>query len=378
MVGDPADPIIAGAWALGARHFDVGEALAAMVKGATQTGTSPNASYVERQGLADYLRLGWVPHDGTESSSGATTTMFGDTAGVWASASTTLEYAVADFAVARVAAAAGDRATYRTFMRRSAGWRHLYNPASGYLEPRYASGAFKEGLDLLGGEGFAEGDAPQYTWMVPFDPAGLFAQLGGRRAAAARLDRHLEKLNEGPRSPNAFLGNEPELGVPWLYDWLGQPWKTQRVVRRAIRTLFDDSPAGYPGNDDLGTMSAWYVFGALGLYPAVPGTDVLALASPLFPDTVIHLAGGDVHVVAPAASADTPYVRRLTVGRRRHGRPWLSLDAIACGARLRFDLTAEPEPRWGAGRRHAPPSFGAGSPFPRPKRARTCGHAATP
>jgi predicted alpha-1,2-mannosidase len=378
MVGDPADPIIAGAWALGARRFDVGEALAAMVKGATQTGTSPNASYVERQGLADYLRLGWVPHDGTEPSSGATTTMFGDTAGIWASASTTLEYAVADFAVARVAAATGDRATYRTFMRRSAGWKHLYNPASGYLEPRYASGAFKEGLDLLGGEGFAEGDAPQYTWMVPFDPAGLFAQLGGRRAAAARLDRHLEKLNDGPRSPNAFLGNEPELGVPWLYDWLGQPWKTQGVVRQTIRTLFDDSPAGYPGNDDLGTMSAWYVFGALGLYPAVPGTDVLALASPLFPDTVLHLAGGDVHLVAPAASADAPYVRRLTVGRRRHDRPWLSLDDIACGARLRFDLTGKPTPRWGAGRRHAPPSFGAGSPFPRPKRARTCGRPSTP
>src|SRR5262249_52635237 len=186
-----------------------------------------------------------------------------------------------------------------------------------------------EGVGLPGGGGLGEGDAPQYPWMVPFDPAGLFAQLGGRRAAAARLDRHLEKLNEGPRSPNAFLGNEPELGVPWLYDWLGQPWKTQRVVRRAIRTLFDDSPAGYPGTDALGPMAAGSVSGRPRRPPPVPGTDVLALASPLFPDTVIHLAGSDVHVVAPAASADTPYVRRLTVGRRRHGRPWLSLDAIA-------------------------------------------------
>src|SRR5262249_57604708 len=114
------------------------------------------------------------------------------------------------------------------------------------------------------------------------------------------------------------------------------------VGRGAMGRLLEESRAGYPGNDDLGTMSAWYVFGALGLYPAVPGTDVLALASPLFPDTVIHLAGSDVHVVAPAASADTPYVRGLTVGRRRHDRPWLSLDDIACGARLRFDLTGKP------------------------------------
>src|SRR5262249_57199373 len=123
----------------------------------------------------------------------------------------------------------------RRLSRRPPGRRPVCSRASGSPEPRLAPGAFKDGLELLGGEGFAEGDAPQYTWMVPFDPAGLFAQLGGRRAAAARLDRHLEKLNEGPRSPNAFLGNEPELGVPWLYDRLRQPRQTHRAVRRASR-----------------------------------------------------------------------------------------------------------------------------------------------
>src|SRR5262249_21744067 len=201
QVGDPAAPILASAWALGAQSFDPGAALVALVKGATQTGESPNARYVERQGLADYIRLGWVPHDGLESSSGASTTMFGDTENVWGSAATTLEYGVADFAVARMAAAVGDRATHRTFMGRSAAWRNLYNPASGHLEPRYASGRFKDGFDLLGSEGFVEGNAEQYLWMVPFDPAGLFAQLGGRDGAAARLDRHLTKLNDGPQSP---------------------------------------------------------------------------------------------------------------------------------------------------------------------------------
>jgi predicted alpha-1,2-mannosidase len=373
LVGDPAAPIIATAWALGARGFDPAEALAALVKGATQTGTSSNASYVERQGLAEYLRLGWVPHDGTENSSGATTTMFGDTAGVWASASTTLEYTVADFAVARMAAALGNRALYRTFMRRAGGWRNLYNPASGYLEPRYASGSFKAGLDLLGGEGFAEGNAAQYTWMVPFDPAGLFARLGGRRAAAARLDGHLARLDEGPQSPYAFLGNEPELGVPWLYDWLGQPWKTQHVVRSALLTLFDDSPTGYPGNDDLGTMSAWYVFGALGFYPAVHGTGVLALASPLFPETVVHLAGGNLAIHAPAASPGVPYVRGLRVDGRRWDRPWLAFDAVGCGARLDFDLGPDPSPRWGAARPHEPPSFGPRARFPRSRAGHACG-----
>src|SRR5262249_6732222 len=157
----------------------------------------------------------------------------------------TLEYAVADFALARFAATLGRRDVYATFMRRSASWRNLFNDATGFLEPRYASGEFKAGLDPYSGEGFAEGDAAQYTWAVPFDPAGLVAKLGGRRVAVERLDQHLAKLNEGPTSPYAFLGNEPELGVPWLYDWLGQPWKTQRVVRRALLELFSDGPAGY-------------------------------------------------------------------------------------------------------------------------------------
>ena len=369
MVGDPADPIIASAHAFGARAFDATAALAAMVQGATDSRKSANAEYVERQALADYIRLGWVPHDGTEGSNGGATVF--DTTSVWGSAATTLEYAVADFAIARLAAATGDRAAYKTFMRRSGNWRNLYNRATGYLEPRYASGAFEASLDPLGGEGFAEGNAAQYTWMVPFDPDGLFATLGGRKAAAGRLDRHLAALNEGPHSAYAFLANEPELGVPWLYDWLGQPWKTQRVVRAALLTLFDDTPAGYSGNDDLGAMSAWYVFGALGFYPPVPGEGVLALGSPLFPEAVLHLAGGDVAIRAPAAAAGAPYVRRLTLDGRRWERPWVPFDALACGARLAFDLAHTPG-RWGTKRPLAPPSYPSGSRFPRRTPRRGC------
>ena len=359
MVGDPADAIIASGHAFGARDFDTAAALRAMVKGATETGTSANAAYVERARLADYLSLGWVPHDGTESSTGASTTTFGSAGAVWGSAATTLEYASADFAIARFAAAQGDRRTARAFLRRSDNWRNLVNRGTGYLEPRYASGDFKNGFDPLGGEGFAEGNAAQYRWAVPFNPAGLFAALGGRRQAIARLDAHLDALNEGPQSAHAFLGNEPELGVPWLYDWLGQPWKTQRVVREAIRTLYDASPAGYPGNDDLGAMSAWYVFGALGLYPPVPGVGLLALGSPLFPEATFHLPGGDLVISATGAAPDAPYVRRLTRDGHRHARPWLSYDEIRCGARLAFTLVAAPSETWGRKRRAVPPSFAA-------------------
>jgi putative alpha-1,2-mannosidase len=208
---------------------------------------------------------------------------------------------------------------------------------------------------------------------VPFNPAGLFAALGGRREAIGRLDAHLEAPNEGPQSAHAFLGNEPELGVPWLYDWLGQPWKTQRVVRTALRTLYDASPAGYVGNDDLGAMSAWYVFGALGFYPSVPGVGLLALGSPLFPAATLHLPGGDVVIGAAGAAPDAPYVQRLTRDGRRHDRPWLSYEEIRCGARLDFVLGATPSQAWGRKRRDAPPSFPTRARVPKEPRARPCG-----
>src|SRR5207244_5804012 len=175
----------------------------------------------------------------------------------------------------------------------------------------------------LSSKGFAEGDGAQYTWMVPHDPAGLFEALGGRAAAVARLDAFFAELNAGPSSAHAFLGNEPDSNAPWLYDWIGQPYKTQDIMRRAIVGMFDASPSGYPGNDDLGQMSAWYVFGVLGLYPAVPGTDVLALGSPLFRKATVHLPGGDLSVTAPAAARDTPFVQRLAVDGTAYRTPLL-------------------------------------------------------
>jgi predicted alpha-1,2-mannosidase len=376
MTGDPADPTIASIRALGGRGFDVRAALAAMVKGATQEGASPNAGYVERQALSDYLRLGYVPHernanlvtigvDAWRRVMPAPDSSALDLA--WGSAGTTLEYASDDFAVARIAAAAGDAATCRTFLRRSGNWRNVFDASIGYVRPRSASGQFvapydPSSNDPASSQGFAEGDGAQYTWMVPHDPAGLIAALGGRHAAAARLDSFFEELNAGDSSPHAFLGNEPNSNAPWLYDWVGQPYKTQDIVRRAILHLFDSSPGGYPGNDDLGQMSAWYVFGALGLYPEIPGSDVLALGSPLFPRVTLRLPGGRVRISARGAAPGAPFVRGLRLDGRRWSRPWLRLADIARGGRLQFVLGRRPDPRWGAGPSLAPPSFGPDDP----------------
>ena len=359
MVGDPADPMIASAAAFGADDFDRGRALAAMLAGATAPCRSANASYLERQGLAPYLADGYIPF-GLNVQRGNANSAIGSPDAVWGTAATTLEYASADFAIAQFAARfAADRADYRTMIRRSGNWRRLVDPATGRVEPRLRGGAFPRHYPPTSNQGFVEGDSAQYTWAVPFDPAGLAARLGGRARAVARLRRFLAVLNDvagGFHSPHALLGNEPSLGAPWLFDWLGRPDLTQSTVRRALG-LFGPGPAGLPGNEDLGELSSWYVLGALGVYPAVPGVGLLALGSPLFPRATVALAGGGLAIAAPRAAAGRPYVHSLRLDGERYGRPWISFCSLVDGGTLRFRLARGPDRRWGTSAAARPPSF---------------------
>ncbi len=366
MVGDPSDPIIASAAALGASNFDHGAALGAMVKGATQTCQSTNGSYLQRQGLDAYQSLGYVPYD-LDTGQTNSNSIFGDPADVWASAATTLEYQTADFAIAQFAARfAHDQASYSKFIARSGNWRKLLNPASGFIEPRYANGSFISGYDELHGEGFAEGSAAQYTWMIPFDPAGLGAMIGGPTAAAGRLTYLLRILNspDGSGTDHALLGNEPTLLTPWLFNWLGKPFETQAAVRRAVTQLYGPFPAGYPGNDDLGTLSSWYVFGALGLYPEIPGTGVLALSSPLFPHAQFRIGRKAVRIDARGATAATRFIRGLRLNGHHVDQPWTTYCTLARGARLRYALSRRPKRSWGAAAAAQPPSYAPDRPMP--------------
>nr|WP_245633644.1 glycoside hydrolase domain-containing protein [Amycolatopsis jejuensis] len=145
-------------------------------------------------------------------------------------------------------------------------------------QPRGQDGRFPDGPAYrppapgkFGQDGFGEGNAAQYTWLVPQNPAGLVTAMGGPAAVAGRLDTFFRKLNVGPNEPYMWAGNEPDFGVPWLDNYAGQPWKTQEVVRHIATTLFSAAPDGEPGNDDLGAQSSWYVWAALGIYPVDPG-----------------------------------------------------------------------------------------------------------
>jgi predicted alpha-1,2-mannosidase len=269
MVGDPSDSIIADAYAFGARSFASGQALTDM-----QTEASvPNDI---RPGLSDYLDDGYLPIDGTYGC-----------CNFYGPVSTQLEYDTDDYAIASLARATGDQADYKTFATRAQNWENVYNAQTGYLQARMTNGTWLSDFSPGTPSGFIEGTAAQYTPMVPFALRTLITAAGGNQAWITRLNGLMSNLTS-PGPTNASLQNELSLEIPWEYDYAGAPYLAQQAVREVAQELYSDAPAGLPGNDDLGALSAAYVWDELGFYPETPGTPVLALGSPAFPRIVIH------------------------------------------------------------------------------------------
>ena len=223
----------------------------------------------------------------------------------------------------------------------------------------------------------------QYTWAVPQDLATLASLMGGDAAATDKLETYFGQLNATRAAPYDWSGNEPSEWAPWEFDYFGAPAQTQRTVRAIVDTEYADSPVDEPGNDDLGALSSWYVWGALGLFPVTPGEADLALASPLFPTVVIILPDGHRLVEhAPAAAPSRPFVHALAVtGIDRPSRPtptcggrpsppgtaatwkdpWLPGSALQTGGTLTYALAGSPDPAWAAAPDASPPSFGTGA-----------------
>jgi predicted alpha-1,2-mannosidase len=338
MVGDPADSIIADIYAFGGRDFNTKKALSAMLTEANQ----PNNV---RPGLATYLSKGYLPIDADYGC-----------CNFYGPVSTQQEYNVADHAISSFAAALGDTADAAKFAARANSWQNVFNPATGFLQPKDQTGQFAPNFTPGSSAGFVEGNSYQYTPMEPQDLAGAIAADGGRAAWIKKLDGLTAKMkNIGPE--NADFGNEPSIEIPWEYDYAGAPYKTQEVVRRIQQQIFTAAPAGIAGNDDLGTMSAWYVFSALGFYPETPGTADLALGSPVFPKAVVHLAGGDkLTITGDGAAADAPYVQSLAVNGRSWSHAYLKPSLVTTGGTLRFTLGTTPNTAWASAPNDAPPS----------------------
>lgn len=348
MMGDPAAPIIADYYVFGATNFDTKAALAGLVRAATNSSVYAEQSKThERDALDDYLKLGYVPEHQT---------------GGYGNVSMTLEYASADFALSQYAAALGDKSDSAMLLRHAGNWRNTYNPKTGYDQMRRRDGSWAPGFTdkknkYDGDTAYVEGSAAQYRWMVPFDYKDLAKALGGKKEAVKQLDIFFTRLNDGGNTMYANLGNEPCLETPWIYDFWGAPYKTQAIMRRSMDELYSSQPPGYPGNDDLGAMSSWYVFGALGMYPELPGSTILVLGSPLFPKAVVHLPSGDITITANGAGDNAPYVQSLTVNGKKWDKPWVQFSDISHNGTLAYDLSATPNTEWGSKSSQAPPSY---------------------
>ncbi len=337
MVGDPGTAIIADAYAFGVRNFDTAHALSAMEHEATV----PNQ---DRPGEAVRDAKGYLPLDGTYSC-----------CNFYGPVSTQLEYDSADYALASFAKSLGKTADYTKFATRAQDWMNVFNPQTGYLQAKNSDGQFAGGFTPGTSNGFVEGTSAQYTPMVPFNIEQLATARGGTAAYGSYLDSLLSDI-ANPSGTNADLSNEPSLEIPWEYNYLGQPWKTQAAVRTAQQDLYFNAPVGSFGNDDLGAMSSWYVWSSLGMYPEAPGTDTLVLGSPVFPVAKVTVGGRQVTIDAPQAATDAPYVQSLDVKGKAWQKSWLTFGQFAQAGTLDYTLGTKANTSWGAAAADVPPS----------------------
>lgn len=316
MQGDPTSILVANAYAFGVKNFNTRLALAIMRKGAEVPGAK--CQNVEtRPDLAQYLDKGYM------------------------NASMELEYTSADFAIGQFALQAfNDKALYNKYLHRAQYWKNLYNPATKWLNSRNPDGSWKK-YDA----DWREATYKNYFWMVPYNLQSLIDTIGGNEVAQKRLDSLFTKLDATYYQDWFAAGNEPDFEVPWCYNWAGAPYKTQAVVHRIIETQYGNHDNGLPGNDDLGAMSAWYVFANIGLYPEVPGVAGFSINSPSFSHIKIHLPKGILYITGGSESKYN--IGSLELNGRKYNNTWLPWKKISHGAKLNFKLTKYPDKSWG-------------------------------
>ncbi len=345
MIGYHAVPVIADAYAKGIRGYDADEALAAMVA---------SANYGPYDGIAQYRELGFVPIDEEGEA-----------------ASKTLEYAYDDWTIARMAQAMGNRAVAAEFDKRAANWKNAFDPSTGFMRARKRDGSFREPFDPAAsgyGTDYTEGNAWQYSWYVPQDVAGLAAAHGG---ADKLLDR-LDQVFDARVDPSIFAhmeditgligwyahGNEPSHHVAYLYAYAGQPWRTQARLKQIMESQYAARPDGLAGNDDLGQMSAWYVFTALGFYPVTPGSNEYIIGRPFLPRATLNLHNGKrFTIVAEGLDDAHAYIAGVTLNGKPLRRAYLTHEEILAGGELRFTMQDAPNREWPGMNAQAPYSM---------------------
>lgn len=266
-----------------------------------------------------------------------------------------LEYALADAAAAQAAQAIGDKENFEHFTHKSHSYRQLYDKNSGFIRGKDSEGVFREPFNpyysVHRADDYCEGNAWQYTWLVPHDVAGLANLMGGRSVAVAQLDKLFDAPStiEGDPSPDISgmigqyaHGNEPSHHIIYLYTMLGEPHKCARLVREVLRTQYSDKPDGLSGNEDMGQMSAWYIMSALGFYEVEPASARYWLGSPIVDEATLAVQRGTFTIKCLNNSEKNIYIKSVTLNGKEHALPYIEHKDIAAGGSLIIEMCDTP------------------------------------
>ena len=334
MIGDHCVSVLADAYVKGIRNFDAEKAYEAMRKNAFETPASVEEykNGMGRRALQSYLKYGYIPLEDEVSDAFHTNEQV----------SRTLEYAYDDFCVAQMAKAMGKNDDYKALMARSENWRNVLNPQTGYVDGRYADGRFQNEASPFQKQKFITEGAPcHYSWYVPQNPQGLIAAMGGREQFVLKLD---SMFTEG----RYWHGNEPCHQVAYMFNYAGEPWRTQKYVRHILDTEYLDDAGGLSGNDDAGQMSAWLLFSYMGFYPVCPATPYYMIGSPVFPKLTLNLENGKAFtIIAENASSENIYIQRAELNGQPYTHNYLLHEDIMKGGELHFVMGNKPNPAWG-------------------------------
>ncbi len=336
MIGTHADPVIADAYVKGLRGYDVNLAYEALLKDAMVPPANDTilkyadrdlwTGYEAQAGLTYFKKLGSVPVDKTAES-----------------VSRTIEYSVDDYAVAQLAKALGKTNDYKQLMQLSKNYKNLYDAKTGFMLPRKRNGQWDEKNKKGQWEGFTEGDQWTYAFGAMHDVPGMIGMMGGKEKFAAKLDENFA-------GKHYRHDNEPGHHYIYLYDYCGQPWKTQELIRKHTSENFRNEPIGINGNEDCGQMAAWYIFGVMGFYPVSPASGVYAIGAPQFPKLTLNFTAAgkprSFRIIAKYLSEENKYIQQVTLDGKQIDKPFITHRQIVNGHELIFEMGAKPNYNW--------------------------------
>ena len=376
MVGDHLIPVIVDAYIKGFRDYDINALYTAMRKKAMENPKPPVPKYAGRSGLDYYLELGYTPVDKITES-----------------VPNTMELAYDDWCIAQLAKELGKKDDYELFMKRANNYKNVWDSETQFMRPKKYDGTWLEALNgrqqeivtvgdhhyykyfdpLLVGRRpnryYTESNAWQYIWSVQHDIQGLIDLFGGNKPFIKKLDTFFEMspVITPPKYTGVVgtigqyvQGNQPSHHVAYLYDYAGEPWKTQERVREVCEQLYRSGPGGLCGNEDMGSLSSWYVLSSMGFYPVTPGLSEYTIGTPLFGEATIKVGKDKTFIIkAINNSKENKYIQSATLNGKPFNRTWITQKEITDGGELIFQMGPNPNKKWGTGKNAVPPSMTA-------------------